>query len=140
MITSLLKSLTKTLIIELIISIILGIKNKDDIKVVICANIITNPVIVYITNCIMLFNNMILYFYIVIILEIIVFTHNLCYADLIYPDHPYKPSSPGLHEPAIVNVVPMIIIGVVIAVIVVATIIILAKSKKEKDKEKDKRK
>ena len=73
MITSLLKSLTKTLIIELIISIILGIKNKDDIKVVICANIITNPVIVYITNCIMLFNNMILYFFIVIILEIIVF-------------------------------------------------------------------
>ena len=65
MITSLLKSLIKTLIIELIISIILGIKNKDDIKVVICANIIT--------NCIMLFNNMILYFYIVIILEIIVF-------------------------------------------------------------------
>ena len=74
------------------------------------------------------------------VVTIICFTHNLCYADLIYPDHPYKPSSPGLHEPAIVNVVPMIIIGVVIAVIVVATIIILAKSKKEKDKEKDKRK
>ena len=73
MITSLLKSLTKTLIIELIISIILGIKNKDDIKVVVCANIITNPIIVYVTNCILLFNDMILYFYIVIILEIIVF-------------------------------------------------------------------
>lgn len=73
MITSLLKSLTKTLIIELIISIILGIKNKEDIKVVICANIITNPVIVYITNCILLFNNMMLYFYAVIILEIVVF-------------------------------------------------------------------
>ena len=73
MIQSLLKSLTKTLIIELIVSVILGIKDKHDIKVIICANIITNPVIVYITNCIMLFNNMILYFYIVIILEIIVF-------------------------------------------------------------------
>ena len=73
MIQSLLKSLTKTLIIELIVSVVLGIKDKDDIKVIICANIITNPVIVNITNCIMLFNNMILYFYIVIILEIIVF-------------------------------------------------------------------
>ena len=70
---SLLKSLSKTLIIELIISIILGIKNKDDIKVVICANIITNPVIVYITNCILMFNNKEVYFYSVIILEIIVF-------------------------------------------------------------------
>ena len=73
MIRSLLSSLTKTLMIELIISIILGIKNKDDIKVIICANIITNPVIVYITNCIMFSNNMILYFYSVIILEIVVF-------------------------------------------------------------------
>lgn len=25
------------------------------------------------------------------VVTIIGFTHNLCYADLIYPDHPYKP-------------------------------------------------
>lgn len=71
------------------------------------------------------------------VVTIIGFTHNLCYADLIDPDHPYKPSSPGFQEPATVNVVPMIIIGVVIVVIVVGAIIILAKSKKEKDKEKN---
>lgn len=71
------------------------------------------------------------------VVAIIGFTYNLCYADVIDLDHLYKPSSPGLHEPVIVNVVPMIIIGVVIAVIVVATIIILTKSKKEKDKEKN---
>lgn len=71
------------------------------------------------------------------VVTIIGFTHNLCYADLIDPDYPYKPSSPGFKEPATVNVVPMIIIGVVIVVIVVGAIIILAKSKKEKDKEKN---
>ncbi len=72
MIQSLFKSLLFTLTIELLISIVLGIRKKEDIKVIICANVCTNPVIVYITNCIMLLNNMVLYFAIVIFLEIIV--------------------------------------------------------------------
>ena len=72
MIQSLFKSLFFTLIIELLISMVLGSRNKEDIKVIICANICTNPVIVYITNCIMLLNNMILYSVVVIFLEIIV--------------------------------------------------------------------
>ena len=72
MIQDLIKSLLLTLIIELTVSIILGIRNKDDIKVIICANICTNPVIVYITSCILLLNNMVIYFTSVIILEICV--------------------------------------------------------------------
>ena len=79
--------------------------------------------------------------------------YNFCYADVIVPNLPYphspssnrlqdpmslyRPSSHGFQEPATVNAVPIIIIGVVIAVIVVVAIIILAKSKKEKDKEKN---
>lgn len=72
MIQSLIRSLLYTLIIELIISIILGIRNKEDIKVIICANVCTNPVIVYITNCLLLLNNMKLLFSIVMFFEIIV--------------------------------------------------------------------
>lgn len=73
MIESLISSLIKTLIIELIIVIILGVRKKNDIKVVICANVCTNPVIVYITNCILIFSNSImLYYTVVIILEILV--------------------------------------------------------------------
>ena len=64
------------------------------------------------------------------VVAIIGFTYNLCYADLIDPNHQSLPRGEG-------NIVPMIIIGVVIAVIVVGAIIILAKSKKEKDKEKN---
>lgn len=61
------------------------------------------------------------------VIAIIGFTYNLCYADLIDPNHPSLPRGEG-------NIVPMIIIGVVIAVIVVGAIIILAKSKKDKEK------
>lgn len=73
------------------------------------------------------------------VVAIIGFTYNLCYADLIDPDHPSLPRSEGNIVPGYPsllkgegNIVPMIIIGVVIA-----AIIILAKSKKEKDKEKN---
>lgn len=71
------------------------------------------------------------------IVAIIVLGYNFCYADEIDPMFQYKLSSHGFQEPVTANVVPMIIIGVVIAVIVVVAIIILAKSKKEKDKEKN---
>ena len=75
-----------------------------------------------------------------IVVTIISFGYNFCYADEIDPMFPYKPSSHGFQEPATENVVPMIIIGVVIAVIVVSAIIMLAKIKKEKDKEKNDKK
>lgn len=73
------------------------------------------------------------------VVAIIGFGYNFCYADEIDPMFPYipYPYSYILQELATVNVGPMIIIGVIIAVIVVAAIIILAKSKKEKDKEKN---
>ena len=71
MIISLIISLILTLIIELIISIILGIREKEDIGVVICANICTNPVVVFIANCVTLLNNLVIYNIIVIILEIL---------------------------------------------------------------------
>ena len=71
------------------------------------------------------------------VVAIIGLGYNFCYADEIDPMFLYRPSLPGFQEPATVNVVPMIIIGVVIVVIVVGAIIILAKSKKEKDKEKN---
>ena len=50
MIVSLIVSLILTLFIELSISMLLGIKSNNDIKVVICANLCTNPVVVYIAN------------------------------------------------------------------------------------------
>lgn len=72
MIESLIISLILTIIIELGVSILLGIRKKDDIYIVILVNICTNPVVVYIANCIMLFNNDILYNVIVGVMEIIV--------------------------------------------------------------------
>ncbi len=72
MIESLVKSLFYTLIIELTVAICLGIRSKEDIKVVICANVCTNPVIVYITNCVLILRNWILYFSVVLVLEVVV--------------------------------------------------------------------
>ncbi len=71
MIKSLIVSLALTLIIELTVSIIIGIRKKEDILVVICANICTNPVVVFTSNCVLLLNNMFIYFIAVIILELI---------------------------------------------------------------------
>lgn len=70
MILSLIISLSLTIIIELITSIILGIKEKDDIEIVICANICTNPVVVYIANCVRLLNIDILFNIVIVILEV----------------------------------------------------------------------
>ena len=56
MIKSLVISLYLTLVIELTIALIIGIRDRDDIKVVICANICTNPVVVYIVNLVYYFN------------------------------------------------------------------------------------
>ena len=72
MILSLLISLFLTIIIELTVSFIIGIRDKDDIKVVILVNICTNPIVVYIANCLMLFTNHFIYNIGVAILEILV--------------------------------------------------------------------
>lgn len=72
MILSLLISLFLTIIIELTVSFIIGIRDKDDIKVVILVNICTNPIVVYIANCLMLFTNDFIYNIGVAILEILV--------------------------------------------------------------------
>lgn len=70
MIRSLIVSLILTLIIELTVSLILGIREKNDIKVVIFANLFTNPIVVYISNCILYFKLFNIYSIVVAILEI----------------------------------------------------------------------
>lgn len=72
MILSLIISLVLTIIIELSISLILGIRTKDDIKIVLWVNIFTNPVVVYIANCLKLLNNDLIYNIVVLVLEILV--------------------------------------------------------------------
>lgn len=71
MIISLTVSLVLTLIIELSISWILGIRNRNNIIVVICVNICTNPVVVYIANC-MLYFEIEVYNLIIMIMELLV--------------------------------------------------------------------
>ena len=72
MIESLIISLMLTLIIELSISFIIGIRKEDDVITVIAVNVLTNPIVVFIANIIHGFNNDILYWVIVIIMEITV--------------------------------------------------------------------
>ena len=72
MIESLIVSLVLTIIIELSICLILGIRKKSDIYVVLLVNICTNPIVVYIANCLKLLNNDLLYNIIIVILEIMV--------------------------------------------------------------------
>ena len=66
---SLIISLVLTLIIELTVSLLLGIRDKYDINIIILANCITNPVVVFIANCINLLNNSWIYTIGVVILE-----------------------------------------------------------------------
>ena len=73
MIFSLIISLVLTLIIELIISLIIGIREKEDIKIIICANVLTNPIVVFIANIVILLDNNIIYDIVVAILEISAF-------------------------------------------------------------------
>lgn len=72
MIKSLIVSLFLTLVIELTVAIIIGIEDKNDIKIVICANVCTNPVVVFIANLVYWLNDMKFYYFVVIILEIMV--------------------------------------------------------------------
>lgn len=70
LILSLIISLILTIVIELIVSAILGINDKYDIKIIIIANCITNPTVVYIANFVNLFYNRLTYTITVAILEI----------------------------------------------------------------------
>ena len=73
MLKSLTISLFLTIVIELTASLVLGIRNKEDIYVVILVNICTNPIVVFIANCLILIgSNKLIYNIIVIIMEIIV--------------------------------------------------------------------
>jgi len=73
MINSMIVSLLLTLIIEIIISYILGIRCKNDFIIIICVNIITNPIVVFTANCVRLLNNKLIYDIVVLILEIVAF-------------------------------------------------------------------
>lgn len=72
MIISLIVSLLLTIIIEISISFIIGIREKEDFKVVFWTNVLTNPVVVYIANCVKLLNNNVIYNIIVFIMEVLV--------------------------------------------------------------------
>lgn len=69
MITSLIISLILTLILELSLSYILGIRKVNDLKIVVFVNIFTNPIVVFLSNIILLMNNMLVYYITVFILE-----------------------------------------------------------------------
>lgn len=72
MIFSLIISLLLTIIIEISTSFLQGIRKKDDLEIVLWANILTNPVVVYIANCVKLLKNDSIYNMVVITMEIIV--------------------------------------------------------------------
>ena len=72
MIISLIVSLLLTIIIEISISFIIGIREKEDLKVVFWTNVLTNTVVVYIANCVKLLNNNVIYNIIVFIMEVLV--------------------------------------------------------------------
>ena len=68
---SIIISLSMTLVIEVIIAICLKIRDKEDLKVIIFANILTNPVVVFCTNLAFTFGSQITYIVTVIIFEIL---------------------------------------------------------------------
>lgn len=74
MIKSLVICLCLTLIIELAVSFLLGIRQKNDFLLIICANICTNPMVVYLSNGVALLDQDILYIFTVAILEIFAFS------------------------------------------------------------------
>ena len=71
-IISLIVSLTETIFFEVLISRIMGIKDSRDIKIIILANLITNPCVVYIANALFLAGNFQILNVAVIIMEILV--------------------------------------------------------------------
>ena len=72
MIISLVVSLLLTIIIEISCSLIIGIREKEDLNVLFWTNVLTNPVVVYIANCVKILNNNMIYNIVVFIMEILV--------------------------------------------------------------------
>lgn len=82
MIYSLIISLSLTIILELFTSLIQGLRSKNDILVCILVNTFTNPVVVFISNLIILYGNKTLYNIVITILEIsVVFVEYKLYKD-----------------------------------------------------------
>lgn len=69
MISSLIISLTLTLILELLLSYVLGVRNVNDLKIIVFANIFTNPIVVFLGNIILIMNNMLVFYITLFILE-----------------------------------------------------------------------
>ncbi|MBR4682111.1 MAG: hypothetical protein IKP06_02245 [Elusimicrobiaceae bacterium] len=55
MIRTLLICLGLTLVTELAVLVLLGVRDKKDLQVICCANIITNPIVVYVTEMVGIF-------------------------------------------------------------------------------------
>lgn len=55
MIASLLVSLALTLLIELSVLVLLGLRHKRDLWVAVCANVLTNPVVVLVANLLFIY-------------------------------------------------------------------------------------
>lgn len=72
MIRSLIISLILTIVIELFISICIGIRKKNDIITIIATNTLTNPIVVFIYNIIVNSLEELLYWIVIIAIEIIV--------------------------------------------------------------------
>lgn len=72
MIKSLVISLILTISIELLISLLIGIRKRNDIISIIVVNILTNPIVVFIANILNNLRISLLYWGIIIILELIV--------------------------------------------------------------------
>ena len=93
MIISLIISLILTIIIESMVSFIIGIRDKEDLKIVLWVNILTNPIVVYIANCLKLLNNNVVYNIVVVIMEILV----IIVESIVYKKYlDYKKKSPLL--------------------------------------------
>ena len=81
MIKSLIYSLFLTIVIELTTSILQGVRTKKDIAIIILTNSITNPIVVYIANVMMIFGSTWMYWILVIIMEIsVVFIEGAIYS------------------------------------------------------------
>lgn len=70
MIKSLVISLILTIIIEILVSYILGVRKKEDFKLIILVNIYTNPVVVFISNIVQRLNDVIIFSFSIFILEV----------------------------------------------------------------------
>ena len=72
MIKSLITSLILTIFIELLISLLIGIRKRNDIITIIAVNTLTNPIVVFIANVLNNFRIPLLYWGIIIVMELIV--------------------------------------------------------------------